>query len=371
MKKSITITCATLLAASALFFTSCKKKTNLQPINISPVQIQTENVTFQIEPKREILMIALHLANVNAFQSQYDYVINIDRMFEKQKDHALIKQLKSAVKNYNGSATSELAIVNYISDDFTTLSVNKKNLPLELQDFWSKVDLDAFLNNFYDFTVNSNAARIFKFYEADWKRYVNNVHEFYVKNDKLLPHFYDYFFSPETKPQIIINASDMHPYYLINLPGKDDNSKLTLEVFDIPDISQKANNDIDYYIILTQSYINHLIYKYWDKISEKTTAIVNETMKQNQIDTKKFSENDYIYNLGDVLSFLLTFNYAKEVKDEIVYEDYKSYIYKTLLFNELDIVLALFEEYENNREKYPVFEDFFSARLIDELNNNF
>lgn len=371
MKKSITITCATLLAATALFFTSCKKKNNLQPLNISSIQIQSDNVTFQIEPKRELMMIALHFAGVDALNAQNDFIINMERMFDKQKDHALIKQLKSAVKNFNGSVTSELAIVNYISDDFTTLSVNKKNLPPELQDFWSKVDLDAFLNNFYDFTVSSNAARIFKFYEADWKRYVNNVHEFYVKNDKLLPHFYDYFFSPETKPQIIINASGMHPYTIIEMPARFDNSKLTVEVFDVPGVDANYNNDINYYLILTESYMDYLTFKYWDKISEKTKTIINDISKQNQIDTKKFTDNIYIYDLSFILTIPGTLNYTKGMKEEVVYEDVKSSLYKNSLFNNYDKLIVLFEEYENNRYKYPTFEDFFSTRLIDEINNNF
>jgi len=93
----------TVLAA-LLLFTSCSKKSELTPVNIKPIVYQTDNITVKVEPKLELLMIALRLAEVEPFSINYygqeyaQFVDGIDNLFAKQKDHPLVKDIKSRAK---------------------------------------------------------------------------------------------------------------------------------------------------------------------------------------------------------------------------------------------------------------------------------
>ena len=143
MKKPLIATIAALtLLASISLFTSCSKKSELTPVNIKPIVYQNDNITIKVDPKLELLMIALRLAEVEPFSINYygqeyaQFVDGVDNLFAKQKEHPLVKDIKSRAKNYKESYRSILAISHYISDDMTQISFKQKDMPKELESFW-------------------------------------------------------------------------------------------------------------------------------------------------------------------------------------------------------------------------------------------
>ena len=115
MKKLLYTALATL-ALFASLFTSCSKKSQLTPVNIKPIVYQNENVTVKVDPKLELLLIGLRLAEVDIFKNNYygqdysQFVDGVDSLFAKQKEHPFVKDLRARGKNYKKSILSILQI---------------------------------------------------------------------------------------------------------------------------------------------------------------------------------------------------------------------------------------------------------------------
>lgn len=109
-------------------------------------------------------MIALRLSGHRtfSFNSNQNYVSTVDNLVEKYKDHDFVKFIKKHTKNYYGPTTSIFEISKYISDDLTTLNLDKNNLPAELLPYWSKINLEKFMALYNDFANTIQFARIWK-----------------------------------------------------------------------------------------------------------------------------------------------------------------------------------------------------------------
>ena len=180
---------ATLTVFTSIsLFTSCSKKAELIPVNLKPIVYQNENVTVKVDSKLELLMIAMRLAEIKTFsndsygQEYSQFVVGVDKLFSNQKDHPLVKTLKSHYKNYKGAIIEILKITRYISDDMTQLTINKKELPKEMLSFWKDINLNDFIVQFNDFAVKGNFERICLLYEAQLKRQAISVNEYYNYN---------------------------------------------------------------------------------------------------------------------------------------------------------------------------------------------
>ena len=69
--------------------------------------------------------------------------------------------------------------------------------------------------------------------------------------------------------------------------------------------------------------------------------------------------------LTDYLTYHFTINeYSEEIQTEI-YESYKKYY----LYDFYPILKPLFQEYEQNPEKYANFEEVFNNYLVNEIKN--
>ena len=236
MKKLFNTTLAALTALSlfALLFTGCSKKSELTPVNINPIVYQTDNITIKVDPKLELLMIALRLAEVEPFSYNYysqdysQFVDGVDKLFAKQKEHPLVKDIKSRNKNYKNSIRDILAISQYISDDMTQMTIKQKEMPKELKTFWKGVNLKTFIAQFNDFANVSNFARIWILYEPHLKRQAIAEQEFMTYNKSITDWISEYFFAPDSKPEYEIFSTTLTASYNFSLApaSKDGKTKI-------------------------------------------------------------------------------------------------------------------------------------------------
>ena len=171
MKKTIlTLPFLAVILTASLNFVSCSKKAELTPVDIKPIVYQADNITVKVEPKLELLLIALRLVEVQPFSNNYynqdysQFVDGVDNLFAKQKDHPFVKDIKSRSKNYKDGYRSALAIAQYISDDMTQMTIKQKELPKDIESFWKGINLKTFIAQFNDFANTSNYARIWLLY---------------------------------------------------------------------------------------------------------------------------------------------------------------------------------------------------------------
>lgn len=356
-----------IILVSSLFCLSCKGKVEKKSLNVSPVVIEDNNLVFQVDPKSELLMMALRLAKVNAmsYTSGSDYVFTNDRLVEKYKDHPLIKQLSKATKKYNGNFSSELEIAKYISDDLTTLNVDSKNLPLELQAFWSRVNLNQFIDNLNDFAVKIQFERIWKMNEGKNRIGLTNLKEFYQKNDyKILSWVENTFFTKEYSCKFTINSSFYLRNYFFPLSARFSEKNVLLDLYHPMGLNIESFDDGWTSLYWGESIIQTILMENWEEIEGKIKPYVDEVLKKNKISVKKFNKENYIQEIRYYLSLILLTDYVKMAKTEEDIQGFQNYLkQKILLENVEEIILDHESSYLNNRDQYPEYKDFIIEYL--------
>lgn len=350
-------------------FISCNKKSELKTINLEPITITTEDATFQIDPRAEILMIACRLANITAFSvnTNDEYVNGIEKMYEKYKKHPLVKQLKKASHKFNGSALYELAIAEYISKDFTELTVTKSSMPEYLKkDFWGKVNLKKFIRNYNDFAVQSNFVRIWSYYEKHLKGSIIDVRDFYEKNKNILEAVKSFSY-PNENIKIIICSTPILGNWVIGCPVFEENNQKIIKLYQAPKLNKEGDTDV--YIFEEFLYgVNYsLLNKNWESISDKVRKIVNTVLKENKISVK-YKDSAYKNQAASFLSSLLTIDYVKSCKQDDEAEEIIKYIRKYIMIEDTTQFETLFADYINNKNDYKSYEDFFENKIIPFIN---
>lgn len=374
MKKLLIATIAALtLLASISLFTSCSKKSELTPVNIKPIVYQTDNITIKVDPKLELLLIALRLAEVQPFSNNYynqdysQFVDGVDNLFAKQKDHPFVKEIKSRSKNYKDGYRSALAIAQYISDDMTQMTIKQKELPKEIESFWKGINLKTFIAQFNDFANTSNYARIWLLYEPHLKRQAIAEQDYQTANIKGTEWISKYFFAPDSKPEYLFYSSTLTSgyYYALPLSYKDDKSVIT----QIAGAYWSKDNDWNYFnstLNITVSYVFALLEKHWDLVSEDLTRIIKKIYDENQL-TDKVTDLIVKSNSATLLSIVCTLDYDIAKDNEEIGTAIKNAIVTNYLYKEPEKLIALAEYYQSNRDTYPDFESFLVNYLPQAL----
>ena len=362
----------TVLAA-LLLFTSCSKKSELTPVNIKPIVYQTDNITVKVEPKLELLMIALRLAEVEPYsndaytQDYSQFVDGVDKLFEKQKEHPIVKELKSHCKNYKDGTSEILKITRYISDDMTQLTIKPKELPEEMMVFWKGINLKNFVAQFNDFAVKGNFERIWILYEAKLKNQAINVQDYYDFNKKVTDWISDFYFSKDNIPLYEIHSTTLsgNEYILPSPIYKDD--KTVLEIICPSYWTRDYNWNATYSaLFISSGYTYHLIRKHWDLFSEEGKRIVTSIYTQNQI-TEKITDLSVKTHIATCISLGCLFNFEDIQNDE----EFKTALFNTLttyyLIPNPEKLVSIIEHYYDNRDTYPDFESFVVNYLPEAL----
>lgn len=350
--------------ATLTLFTSCSKKAELTPVNIKPIVYQTDNITVKVDPKLELLMIALRLAEVEPFshndygQEYSQFVDGVDNLFAKQKDHPLVKDIKSRAKNYKESYRSILAITQYISDDMTQMTFKQKEMPKELESFWKGLNLKTFIAQFNDFANTSNYARIWTLYEPHLKRQAIAEQDFRNYNIKATDWISSYFFAPDSKPEFVCYSSTLTAGSYISLPLTENNGKTVINfVAGAYWLKDNEWSQINSTLNIVASYMYSMLEKHWDILSEDLIRIIKKIYDENQL-TEKVTDYVALTNSSYLFPIVcsLDSDFAKENED--IATALKNVITSNYLFKDSDKLIALADYYQTNRDTYPDFESF-------------
>ena len=373
MKKLFHTTIAAIASltvfTSLTLFTSCSKKAELTPVNIKPIVYQNENVTVKVDPKLELLMIAMRLAEIRPFSNDYygqeysQFVVGVDKLFANQKNHPLVKTLKSHIKNYKYSTNEIMKITRYISDDMTQLTINKKELPKEMLTFWKGINLNDFIAQFNDFAVKGNFERICLLYEAQLKREAISINEFYNYNHNITKWISEFYFSPEKqiifelKPTTLFDDTLFVPNPIVS----DDT--IIIEAI-CPAFWTKEEKwpAIKSTLEIAYGYNYALCQKYWDLISEDANRIIKSIYEKHQI-TDKITEHSLQYFLSNILMQTAMLNYEFVREDEEITATFRNSLTNNYLIDNVDKVISILDVYKENRDQYPDYESFFSSYI--------
>ena len=374
MKKLLIATIAALtLLASISLFTSCSKKSELTPVNIKPIVYQNDNITIKVDPKLELLMIALRLAEVEPFSINYygqeyaQFVDGVDNLFAKQKEHPLVKEIKSRAKNYKESYRSILAISHYISDDMTQIAFKQKDMPKELESFWKGLNPKTFIAQFNDFANTSNYARIWVLYEPHLKRQAIAEQDFQTYNKKILDWISRYSFTPDSKPEFMFYSSTLTAGSYIALPFTYENDKTVInQVAGAYWTKDNEWSQINSTLNILASYMYSLLEKHWDILSEEIIRITKKIYDENQL-TEKVTDYIALSTASYLLPIVCSLDSDLAKDNEEIRTGIKNAITSNYLFKNSDKLIDLADYYQANRKTYPDFESFIVNYLPQAL----
>jgi len=374
MKKLLIATIAALtLLASISLFTSCSKKSELTPVNIKPIVYQNDNITIKVDPKLELLLIALRLAEVEPFSINYygqeyaQFVDGVDNLFAKQKEHPLVKDIKSRAKNYKESYRSILAISHYISDDMTQIAFKQKDMPKELESFWKGLNPKTFIAQFNDFANTSNYARIWVLYEPHLKRQAIAEQDFQTYNKKILDWISRYSFTPDSKPEFMFYSSTLTAGSYIALPFTYENDKTVInQVAGAYWTKDNEWSQINSTLNILASYMYSLLEKHWDILSEEIIRITKKIYDENQL-TEKVTDYIALSTASYLLPIVCSLDSDLAKDNEEIRTGIKNAITSNYLFKNSDKLIDLADYYQANRETYPDFESFIVNYLPQAL----
>ena len=309
-------------------------------------------------------MIALRLAEVEPFSYDYygqeygQFVDGVDRLFETQKEHQFVKDIKNRSKNYKEGYRSALAIAQYISDDMTQMTIKQKEMPKELEKFWKGINLKTFITQFNDFANASNFARIWILYEPHLKRQAIAEKDYQTCNKKALDWISSYFFAPDSKPEFMLYSSTLTAGNYFPLPVSNKDGKTVInQIAGAYWTKDNDWNNLNSTLNITVTYIYSLLEKHWDILSEDLIKLTKKIYDENQF-TEKVTDNTAMGNNSTLFAVIcsLDSDFAKE--NEEIGTAIKNAITSTYLYKEPDKLISLLEVYSSNRDTYPDFESF-------------
>ena len=357
---------ATLALAASLTFVSCSKNADFTPVEIQAIKFQHENITITVDPKTELLLVGLRLSgmepfNQNPYGQEYSqYIDGIDKLCEKQKDHPFVKTLKSNYDSKKMGPAEILKITRYISDDLTNISINKKELPVEMQTFWKKINLNKFLADMNDFAVKSNFAKIWILYNPQLKSQAINVLDYYKSLPQITGWISDFFFAENNKPDYEFFATTATAGYMyIPTMIKKDN-KTVVQNYVPAYMFSKENADYSLQPALYLAY--GIVYTYttenWALVSESYNRLLDKIIEENHI-TYKYSDDNKRNLFANLLADVSVLNYEVAKNDEEIATQFINQIVQYFYYKEPDKLISLLDVYINNRNQYPDFETFF------------
>ena len=363
MKKTIL---AFAVLAAMLTLVSCSKKADLVPFEVQAIKYQHENITVTVDPKTELLLVALRLTeqepfNENRYGQEYSqYIDGIDKVCEKQKNHPFVKTLKSNYDPKKMNPVEILKICRFISDDLTSISITKKELPVEMQDFWKKINLNKFLAEMNDFAVQSNFARVWLLYNSQLKSQAINVLDYYKSLPQITNWVSDFFFAENNKPDYEFFATTATAAYMyIPTMAKKDNKNIIQNY--VPAFVFDKDNAA--YSLTPALYLAYgVAYTYttenWDLVSESYGKLLDKIIEENHI-TYKYSDSEKRNFFANLMSDVCVLNYEVAKNDEEIATQFINQIVQYFYYKEPEKLISLVDVYINNRNQYSDFETFF------------
>jgi hypothetical protein len=312
-----------------------------------------------IDPKVELLSVVQYIADdpniikekSNLDNNQIKYSEDISKYFSKYKDEPVVSLYKQMMSN-GFSYDCPPNVMLYVDNNLKLLD----NVPNDIIDRSSgKETLVKFLDLLDDFR---NKSKFDEFYMSHIEYYKDSVLNIKRRVDKsgCIEKIIKYYGYEQNSFNIIVQILSSGGYG-IRVPGKDGK-------FDVYDFMVVPNDDIDFAQLITHefghSYINPL-----------TEENINEVNKYNNLFTpikEKMSKQAYPeweYCVNEHIVRAVTYRiiedlYGSNASMKYINHDIgRDFIYIKSLSERL-------KEYENNRDKYPTFKEFY-PRLIDDF----
>ncbi|MCQ2592393.1 MAG: DUF4932 domain-containing protein [Treponema sp.] len=365
MKKMKICASVCLISLFGSLFAAPKKVLELEPVVIDLPSKTTAEFTYAIDPRVEIVSILCRLAEFQEFSLNYqgenEFLSQIDTLFEKYKNHKLVKTLKSYKKQgISGSAFLNLAY--HINPDFSGTTVPMNPYPKDLNPELKKLSpkqLNKLVTQIHDFVIESKFSRICTLNQATYQADLGWIVEDY---DKLNIHSWgkNFFNNPNVKDVTVTISRICCGYYFYDYAtGKNGPRNYYLT------ISPGTNylNFIQMYSLLyTQDYAS----RNWDKVKDNYISYIKDFNKKLYPDREKEIDNQEVYDssLASTISLYTLIAFCQYKIQNQTEETIKKYgdfaqiydsivqIFEKSYGKEASKAIELLENYSANRQKY-------------------
>lgn len=315
-----------------------------------------------IEPKIELLGVVQYLADdpvilkKDLYVDTQKYSDDISKYFSKYKDEEVIILYKEMMKTgftYDAAPNSML----YVDDNLKLL--DNISLPESIiTKAGGKEKLLKFFKLLADFRKNS---KFDEFYISHNEFYNECVLDVKNRIDKsgIIDKIQNYYGYKQNSYNFIIQPLSIGGYG-VRIPTKDGK-------YDLYDFMVVPSDDAEFFQMVVHefghSYVNPLTEKNIDEINKYSNLFspIKDTMAKQAYGSWEYCVNEHI--VRSISYRVLRNTYGTEKSEEYITMDTgRKFIYINAISEKL-------KEYENNREKYPTFNDFYPelVQLFKEL----
>ena len=250
-----------------------------------------------------------------------------------------------------------LMIFNCISEDFTSFS--DKTLHNSAKKYWKKHQ-EKFIQNFNAFAHDTHFDKFYLAYEHKLKHQLFKAEEYFNANSSIIP---------TTNSILYKNNNQKYTIYCSNLSFLE--APTTIPNTIIFQADPNTKNPYTNFFTQTNLLYNSVftsIDNNWEQLKEPITKLIKTLFEQNQI-TTKIKETYTIFLSSDLISQYMTYHFTSNEYSEDVQKEVLEYLNKTYLFDFYPILQPMFQEYEQNPEKYANFEDFLNNYFVNKIKN--
>lgn len=360
---SLTVTLSTNL------FLGCSNKNTKETLKNNEVVTNFDSIdkhidnneslplNISVDSRMEILSVVEYLADYSKkdnmiYSGDSTYKKDIDEFFKDYKEHSVVSYFEE-LSNYGFSYDAPSNLMIYLSND---LKERKDSTPIDddvILRAGGKENIDKFLELLRDFKEESNFDTFFNEHENYYSKLTSKIKE-KLESTNCMDNLKNFYGTNQNSYNIIIvplNAGG----YGIRIPQENDKYDVYSVICPIND--EKYLSSFVWHEF-SHSYVNPLTEEYLSKVSkyENLFKPICDKMNNQAYGKWEICVNEHIVRA--VTSKLSSKVFGDGVgNSELRKHKLKSFFYIDALYERL-------EEYENNRDKYKTFADFY-PRLID------
>lgn len=354
----------------------CSKETDsLQEIKeeVNIISKEHNDINVTVNPNIELLSIVQYLSNYNSrtgLMTKFDieYKSDVDEYFEKYKNHKAVEFFDKMSQN-NFTYDAPPTVMLYLDS-----KLNKKNnvnyTEYLLNRAGGEKNIEKFVSLLRDFYIDTNFQKFFNAHADYYNDIIDETIE-NMGNHNYIKELESYYGLKQNSYNIVL-ASLFHPG---GFGPKVEVDKNKYDIYSIigPQGIQNGKpvfgNEEGFKYLqrheFSHSFVNYLADIHEDELMkyEKLFTPIKEPMSAMAYSDWKTCVNEHIVR---AVTTRMAFNDGEEEGEEaLAYEEGNKFIYVEELVNKL-------YEYENNREEYETFEEFYPEliKAFDKYLNN-
>jgi hypothetical protein len=332
------------------------------------IKKKINNITIEINYKTELLGIIMLISNYyEKFPWLFkdfnkNYTNEIRKKFLTFKDEKIIKDYEYFVNKYHFCYDGPLSLFLQLDEDFNCNQFNDYILK-------ERIDNDqkiySFANEIHDFAQKINFEKYYNDNLVKYSLYINSIYNL-LKNSNMANFMLSYYgYGKDKKFYVNLIPFTTDGCYSVTIKDRVYCSLSVQEKFiNNYNLYNIIDDDNDFILIIlhefSHGYINELTNKF-NLINDKTTIFdkIKEQMSKMAYGDNKTIINEHIIRC--IVARFIKINYQNE---ELYEQERQKNI--NLGFIYFDNIIESLKEYEENRQKYPTF-DLFYSKLINNL----